>query len=177
MFLLAFFALWIAIGPAYTRLLAVSFDAIVPHLESLRLTESVSYDAASDSIVVSAPIVFGNPLHGFDGTFHFGTVLFAALLFATLPNLTILRRALFVAAGLLLLFPIHLVELQVFNQAWYAFYGEQASRSYTDGQRSFYNWTAQVLKHGEIAFPLILWVFGYFALRRQSDPSRASAPD
>ncbi len=166
-FLLAFFALWIALGPYYTRVLAAAFDALAPTLETPKLTESVAYDAASDSIVVTAPIVFSSPQHGFDGTFHFGSVLFAALVFATLPNLTLLVRFALVLAGLLLLVPIHLAELHVFNQAWYAFYGEHAARSYTDGQRSFLNWTAQVLKHGEIAFPLILWVFAYFSTRRR----------
>lgn len=166
-FLLAFFALWIALGPYYTRVLAAAFDALAPVLETPKLTESVAYDAASDSIVVTAPIVFSSPQHGFDGTFHFGSVLFAALVFATLPNLTLLVRSVLVFAGLLLLVPIHLAELHVFNQAWYAFYGEHAARSYTDGQRSFLNWTAQVLKHGEIAFPLILWVFAYFSTRRR----------
>lgn len=172
-FLGLFFVLWVATSGAYSRLIAGTLDAGISSVEDLELTESVRYDAASHAIVVHSRAVADpdRQFHAFDAEFHFGTVLFAGLIFATLPNISLLARLALVVSGLVLLFPVHLLEMHVFNQVWYAFEGANVTRSYTDAQRSFYNWFAQVLKHGETAFPLVLWVFPYFWLRRR-EPGR-----
>jgi len=176
-FLGLFFGAWLLARDPYGRILAGTLNAVLPMLESLDLTDRVTFVPSERSFAVLSSKVILPPdakVHGFASDLHFGVVVFAALVFATLPNLRLRTRAILVALGAVLLFPVHILEIHVFNQLWYATAATNVRASYTDGQAQLYNWIAQVLRHGEMAFPVVLWVFVYFAPLRPA--ARPQAP-
>ena len=177
-FLGLFFCAWLLVKDPYGHLLAATLNAVLPLLESLDVTDSVTFLPDEGAFVIfSSKIILPSDhpkVFSLSADLHFGLVVFAALVFATLPNLRVRTRALLVLLGAAILFPVHVFEVHVFCQTWYATEPTNIRASYSDGQAGFYNWTAQTLRHGETAFPLVLWVFVYFGLRgieRTSEPS------
>ena len=170
-FLALLFPLWIATSNLYTLALASALDRLLPLIESPWLSQSV-LERGGD-IVVSTRL---GTEHAYAGNFHFGTVIFVALVLATLPNLSVAMRALVIGAGLLVLFPIQLFEIHFLNQTLYSW--QLSPTSYKDPWPRIYNETAKVFKHGETAFPIALWVFAYFGLRFRgaSTPAKAENP-
>jgi len=188
-----FFGVWLLVRGPYTEALAATLDWLAPRIEDPHVTDRVwvpepgeeppegirlgpGQNLPAGDVVVLSRVVFQEPIHPFGGNFHFGTVIFAALVFATLPNLVVLARLLIVLAGTLVLFATHVAELHFLNQTWYSTLGYAVTGSYTDAQRRFLNATANVFKHGETTFPIALWVFAHFALRHRRRAPRESGP-
>jgi len=119
----------------------------------------------------------------FHGDFHFGNVLFAALLFATLPHVRVPRRFVLLAGGTVILFLVNLLQFFFYVQTYYAMPGNAGpiianSFAYPRGipgwfgitPRDFFNYGSAVLQLGERLIPVLLWVFVHFAHRRSGRP-------
>jgi hypothetical protein len=188
---------WMWAGRYYARALAWVVDALVPWVESPRLTVSVrefsqvpeelqrivaDSDAATGpgSLLVQFGIQSGN-LFPVRGDFHFNLAFLLALLWATLTNVRPKRRLAVAAACTLLLFAYHVVQVELYVKGAYAsgWAGPDIAEAlFTDGQRAFLDVATSLAKIGERGFPALLWLGIFLGTRPVSatTPSPGAAP-
>ncbi|MBI1854196.1 MAG: hypothetical protein HYR85_27985 [Planctomycetes bacterium] len=195
-FFALFAGLWVWGGRWYGRAIAIGLDAVTPIAERdhrltidwrelTQLPQSVveAYEA-QDRVAGPGDLVFifgkkhGDflPLHA---DVHFNVVLLLSLLCATLVNVPLPRRMIWIVAALAFLYAYTVVQVEMYAQLAYASgrAGEALALLFTDGQRSFLDQASNLAKFGERGFPVLLWLAIFLATRTAPpEPSKSSPP-
>ena len=197
-FFALFAGLWVWGGRWYGRAIAIGLDAVTPIAEPSRLTIDVQELTQLPPKVVHAyeeqdhaagpgdlAFIFSKS-HGDFFTLradvHFNVVLLLSLLCATLVNVPLRRRVVWIAVSLVLLYAYTLVQIELYAQLAYASgrAGESLALHFTDGQRSFLDQASNLGKFGERGFPVLMWLAIFLATRPaspdSSNPPGPSAP-